>query len=247
MRLAENAEDSIAWASLLHLTSGIGDSFVDQIYDFARTNGISFAAALMQLRAAGFPDLPARSANKAETVIADVTGWLDAIDVPGETPEGGWGQWIIEATGNAIVPVPGDELIELLGDLDELIETAQPLGRYLGQITPLGKDLAASKSEGVRIMSMASSKGLTVRATIVAAVENDIIPRPEAPMDEERRLLYVAMTRATEYLFLTWSRSRRGPTARSGRGRALARRHHSRFLDSGPVQSQDGNDYLAQR
>lgn len=96
-------------------------------------------------------------------------------------------------------------------------------------------------------MSMASSKGLTVRATIVAAVENDIIPRPEAPMDEERRLLYVAMTRATEYLFLTWARSRRGPTAHSGRGRANSRRHHSRFLDGGSVQSQDGNAYLAKR
>jgi DNA helicase-2/ATP-dependent DNA helicase PcrA len=247
MRLAENPEDSIAWASLLHLTSGISDSFVDQVYEIAQSNGTSFAATLMQLRAAGFPDLPAPSANNAETVIADVTGWLEAIEVPDETPEGGWGQWIIEAAGDAIVPVPSDELIELLGNLDELVEMAQPLGRYLGQITPLSKDLAASKSEGVRIMSMASSKGLTVRATIVAAVENDIIPRPEAPMDEERRLLYVAMTRATEYLFLTWSRSRRGPTARSGRGRAHTRRHHSRFFDGGPVRSQDGNAYLAQR
>jgi hypothetical protein len=31
---------------------------------------------------------------------------------------------IIEATGDAVVPVPSDELIELLGDLDELMETA---------------------------------------------------------------------------------------------------------------------------
>ena len=221
LRLAENPEDSIAWASLLHLTEGISRSFLDQVYEIARTNGTSFSTALMQLRAAGFPDLPAPSASKAETVIADVTGWLDAVEVPDETPEGGWGQWIIEATGDAVVPVPSDDMIELLGDLDELVETTQPIGRYLGQITPLGKDLAASKSEGVRIMSMASSKGLTVRgATIVAAVEYDIIPRPEAPMDEERRLLYVAMTRATEHLFLTWARTRRGPTARSGKGRA---------------------------
>jgi DNA helicase-2/ATP-dependent DNA helicase PcrA len=247
MRLAENPEDSIAWASLLHLTNGISDSFVDQIYDVARANGTSFSTALMQLRTDGFPDLPAPSANKAETVIADMTAWLDATDVPDETPEGGWGQWIIETAGVDVVPVPGDELIELLGELDGQMESAQPLGRYLGQITPLGKDLATGKGEGVRVMSMASSKGLTVRATIVAAVENDIIPRPEAPMDEERRLLYVAMTRATEYLFLTWARSRRGPTARSGRGRANSRRHHSRFLDGGPVGSQDGNGYLAQR
>lgn len=137
-------------------------------------------------------------------------------------------------------------MIELLGEIDGQMESAQPLGRYLGQITPLGKDLATGKGEGVRVMSMASSKGLTVRATIAAAVENDIIPRPEAPMDEERRLLYVAMTRATEYLFLTWARSRRGPPP-AREGVANSRRHHSRFLDGGQVQSQDGLGFLAGR
>jgi DNA helicase-2/ATP-dependent DNA helicase PcrA len=247
MRLVENPEDSVAWASLLHLTDGISDSFVDQVYDVARANGISFSAALMQLRADGFPDLPAPSANKAETVIADVTGWVDAIELPDETPEGGWGQWIIEATGDEVVPVPSDELIGLLGELDGLMESAQSLGRYLGQIAPLGKDLTSGKSEGVRVMTMASSKGLTVRATIVAGVESAIIPKPEAPIDEERRLLYVAMTRATDSLFVTWARIRRGPTARSGKGQTNFKRHHCRCLDGGAVTSQDGNAYLAQR
>jgi DNA helicase-2/ATP-dependent DNA helicase PcrA len=248
MRLAGNPEDSIAWAALLHQTSGISDSFVDQVYEVARANGSSFSAALMQLRADGFPDLPGPSASKAETVIADVTGWLDTLgDLPDEKPEGGWGQWIIEVAGDEIVPIPSDELIELLGELDGLMESAQSLDRYLGQIAPLGKDLVTSQSEGVRVMTMASSKGLTVRATIVAAVESVIIPKPEAPVDEERRLLYVAMTRATEHLFLTWARIRRGPTARSGKGQANFKRHHCRFLDGGPVKSQDGNGYLAQR
>jgi DNA helicase-2/ATP-dependent DNA helicase PcrA len=247
MRLAENSDDSIAWASLLHLTSGISDSFVDQIYDSARSTGVSFSTALVRLRDAGFPDLPAPSANTAESLIAEVTSWLEAIEVPDETPEAGWSQWIVEVTGDEVVPAPTDELIELLGEIDERIELAGSLGSYLGQINPLGKDIAASKGEGVRIMSMASSKGLTVRATIVAAVDSNIVPRPEAPMDEERRLLYVAMTRATEYVFLTWARVRKGPTARSGKGQANTKRHHSRFLDDGPVGFQDGNAYLAER
>jgi superfamily I DNA/RNA helicase len=44
---------------------------------------------------------------------------------------------------------------------------------------------------------MGGSKGLTVRATVVASVEDGIIPRPDADAAEERRLLYVAMTRDT--------------------------------------------------
>jgi DNA helicase II / ATP-dependent DNA helicase PcrA len=247
MRLAAYPEDSIAWASLLHLTTGISDSFIDQVYEVARAKGTSFSSALKQLRDADFPELPAPSANKATTMMSDVEEWLSSIDVPSKTPEGGWGQWMIESCNSSSVPNPSDDLIDLLRELDDLPEKAQDLGRYLGQITPHGKDLATAKSDGVRVMSMASSKGLTVAATIVAAAENDIIPRPEAPIDEERRLLYVAMTRATDYLFVTWSRVRRGPTARAGRGRANARRYPSRFLDGGPVRSQDGNTYLAGR
>jgi hypothetical protein len=135
----------------------------------------------------------------------------------------------------------------LLGELDGLIESSPSLERFLGQVTPLGRDLATAKGDGIRIMSMAASKGLTVAATIVAGVESDIIPKPKAPSDEERRLLYVAMTRATDHLFVTWSRIRRGPTARAGRGRANSRRHHSRFLDGGSVRSQDGNGYIGKR
>lgn len=247
MRLAENREDSIAWASLLTLTGGIGDAFIDLVYDAAREAGETFGVALLRLCGEGFPGAPKPSAGKADTVIGDVLGWLNEHELPEEPPEGGWGRWIIENVGDDVIPVPTEELIELLMELDELTEADQTLGRYLGQITPLGKDLAASKSEGVRVMTMANSKGLTVRATIVAAVEEDIVPRPDAPTDEERRLLYVAMTRSTEYLYVTWARFRRGPTARSGRGRISERRRPSSFLQAGPVSSENGDAYLGVR
>jgi DNA helicase-2/ATP-dependent DNA helicase PcrA len=247
MRLVANAEDSIAWASLLFLTEGISERFTDEVYEAARAKGISFHAALMQLHAAGYPDLPPPSAAKTRTLVSEVTEWLASLEVPDNTPEGGWGAWIVEQADDSVLPVPSDDLIELLGELDGLIESSPSLERFLGQVTPLGRDLATAKGDGIRIMSMAASKGLTVAATIVAGVESDIIPKPKAPSDEERRLLYVAMTRATDHLFVTWSRIRRGPTARAGRGRANSRRHHSRFLDGGSVRSQDGNGYIGKR
>ena len=63
-------------------------------------------------------------------------------------------------------------------------------------------------------MTMGGSKGLTVRATILAGVEDGLVPRPNSDLSEERRILYVAMTRAREYLFCTWAIQRRGPTAK---------------------------------
>ncbi len=137
-------------------------------------------------------------------------------------------------------------LENLLCEIDSFIG-ADEFDRFLSQVTPAGKDLAASKSEGVRFMTMAASKGLTVQATVVAALEEGIMPRPNAEIAEERRLLYVAMTRARKYLFCTWARRRRGPIARSGAPNVGHYRNHSSFLRHGSVRSQDGDEYLNRR
>jgi superfamily I DNA/RNA helicase len=83
-----------------------------------------------------------------------------------------------------------------------------------------------------------------VRATIVIGLEEGIVPRPDGDLGEERRLLYVAMTRAKEFLYCTWARRRLGPTARAGAPRIQARRNFTSFLRGGPVESQDGQEYL---
>jgi superfamily I DNA/RNA helicase len=104
-------------------------------------------------------------------------------------------------------------------------------------------DLPAD-SRGVRIMTMNSAKGLTVQATVIVGLEEGIIPRPNGDLQEERRLVYVAMTRAKEYLFATWALRRSGPTARAGAGRLAQRRNLTNFLRAGPVASHDGPTYL---
>jgi DNA helicase-2/ATP-dependent DNA helicase PcrA len=86
-------------------------------------------------------------------------------------------------------------------------------------------------------MTMTASKGLTVEATIIAAAEDGVIPRPDANVSEERRLMYVAMTRAKKHLYCTWAQRRQGPTARAGEGRVRAFRQVSNFLAGGPVRS----------
>ncbi len=246
-RLLVNARDSLAWVTLLLLTPRIGQAFIDYISDRARVARIQFGEALFGAYAANFPDSP-RTAALARHLIEAVTGWLNDHVLPAEYPENGWGHWMIESSGGDIVPAPSAECATLLGALDDLIEDGQEFGRYLGQIMPLGKDRALAESRGVRIMTMVGSKGLTVRATIIVGVDEGIIPRPDQELSEERRLLYVAMTRAKEFLFATWAGRRIGPTARAGRARrAGERRRHSHFFDGGPVQSQDGEIYLRER
>ena len=115
---------------------------------------------------------------------------------------------------------------------------------------PFAKKLCVFSNQGMCANHpgmMAAAKGLTVRATILAALEEGVVPRPKADLAEERRLLYVAMTRAREFGYGTWARRRTGPTARAGTPRVQERRSHSHFLNGGPVQSQDGDAYLKSR
>jgi DNA helicase-2/ATP-dependent DNA helicase PcrA len=242
-RLLVNPEDSLAWATLLRLSPGIGTSLTDYIYNRARDARIQFGPALLEADEQSFPGGP-RSSASAKALIQSMCGWLDAHPLPAEPPEDGWGQWMVEMAGGDVVPQPSADLSTLLHALDSLEEVNQGFGRYLSQITPLGKDHATAESQGVRIMTMNSAKGLTVRATIMAGLEEGIIPRPDGDLQEERRLLYVAMTRSREYLFGTWALRRRGPTARAGAARVALRRNLANFLRAGPVASQDGQQYL---
>lgn len=247
IRLLVNRTDSLAWASVIGLTDGIGRGFVDHIYARARDGKIGFGDALLAEYADEFVDAPAASRGKAKALLDRVLPWLDEHKPLEEAPEGGWGRWATDRADGDVLPVPSPEFRDLLLELDTVAEADQALGRFMGQVQPLGEDLAAARSGGVRIMGMGRAKGLTVQATIVAAVEDNVIPRPEADLAEERRLLYVAMTRARSYLYVTWARRRRGPTARSGRPQVWELRHHSPFLNSGPVESQDGPHFLRDR
>lgn len=49
------------------------------------------------------------------------------------------------------------------------------------------------------------------RVQSIIGVENDLIQQLDCHLSEERILLYVAMSRSKEYLFLTWASARRGP------------------------------------
>ncbi len=244
LRLVENEEDSIAWASLLKLSKRIGMSFFEYVYGIAKSRRATFGKTLLETYGFGFPGAPSASASKAKEFIRQTLNWLNTRRADLQEQEH-WGASILELPDGLVIPQPSKEFQDLLLSLDEIADPGQNLGRYLSQVIPLGKDMMQATCEGVRIMSMGGAKGLTVRATIMMALEEGIVPRPEADLGEERRLLYVAMTRSKEFLYGTWARTRTGPTARSGEGQVGGIRNYTHFLQGGPVDSEDGKRYLA--
>jgi DNA helicase-2/ATP-dependent DNA helicase PcrA len=243
-RLAVNRDDSLAWWTLLHLTSGIGPAVRNHFYDRAVAAGQIFAAQLLNDRAEDSPDLGTTQQVRVAGVIAPAMDLINEVDVLGaDLGDAGWGNWLVENAD--LFGGCEDRFGELLTQLDELIDPGEGLGRFLAQVQPVGGDLRSGRGAGaVRLMTMAGSKGLTVRAAIVVGIEEGVIPLADADLGEERRLLYVAMTRAVDYLYLTWSGQRIGPTARAGAPYVGRGRNRSRFLTHGPLSSENGSAFI---
>jgi uncharacterized protein (TIGR00375 family) len=88
-------------------------------------------------------------------------------------------------------------------------------------------DVPEIQRAGVRIMTIHAAKGLEFDQVFIAALEEGLLPFTlygERRIDEERRLLYVAMTRARRGLCLSWSRTRnfQGRKLENGPSRFLA-------------------------
>jgi superfamily I DNA/RNA helicase len=131
-------------------------------------------------------------------------------------------------------------------DLDEshLVDTkTPPLVSFLDRIALDEEDKKkdkADKSEGpkgrVTLMSLHAAKGLEFRVVFLVGFEEGLLPHRRvileaaagrspgegSPIDEERRLAYVGITRAREWLTLSWARARR-------RHRRMIPREVSRF------------------
>ena len=86
---------------------------------------------------------------------------------------------------------------------------------------------ADEERDAVAIMSMHSAKGLTFKIVFILGLEEGIVPKEKSDIEEERRLCYVAMTRAKIALFLCKANRRKG---RPVQGFKLLYEQPSQFL-----------------
>jgi uncharacterized protein (TIGR00375 family) len=107
---------------------------------------------------------------------------------------------------NPSAPVP--EIVEHLIRLAALFGNTQSLLDNLST----GQGIPDKPREGVRVMTIHASKGLEFDHVFVAGLEETILPftlyNEHPDIEEEKRLLYVAMTRARRGLWLSYSASR---------------------------------------
>jgi DNA helicase II / ATP-dependent DNA helicase PcrA len=111
-----------------------------------------------------------------------------------------------------------ESLVGSVADFESDPDVVDPtLFDYLARVSLASRDDLDAKDTGgrVNLMTIHAAKGLEFPVVFVAGVEKDIIPHAksvgegDANLEEERRLFYVALTRAQRHLHLTFCSSRR--------------------------------------
>lgn len=208
------SQDDLSFKRIINVPKrGIGNKTVDSILESARSHGNTMYQEAQSM------DLPAKARNTILNLIKQIEEWrMKAVDMPLELVL----QMVLEESGYRKMledsEDPRDEdrienLKELINDM-HLYQQDNPdttIADYLQMVT-LYTDIQQNNSgKFVSLMTVHSAKGLEFRNVFVVGLSDGIFPSDKSMQDgikgleEERRLAYVAFTRAMDHLYLTES------------------------------------------
>jgi ATP-dependent DNA helicase UvrD/PcrA len=174
-----------------------------------------------------------------------VTDGADATAVPESLP--GAVRHVLTSAGLTRVPPAGrgatrekwESLAAIAGLADDMA-AARPeatLADFSAEVAQRAEYGHAPVADAVTISTMHAAKGLEWAAVLIPSLVEGVMPivhaRTQEAVEEERRLLYVAVTRAREHLVLSWAPARASDaaSASAGAGTHPARtRQQSRFV-----------------
>lgn len=221
IRASHNLTDDYALERVINVPSRkIGKTTIEKIYAFAHERRIPFFVALQNI-----DEVAAQSKINKSTVakikeFATLMQELSQLALVGEFSATKFMQTLIKKTdfmGQFDKEKEEDEArIENVTHLrdyarhwDAQEKEINSLAQFVSEIT-LDGDSDEDETDFVTLTSVHSAKGLEWPETFVIGLEDDVFPHYRSKqklsdLEEERRLMYVAMTRAGKRLYLTHS------------------------------------------
>jgi ATP-dependent DNA helicase Rep len=248
LRLVANPDDDAAFLRVVNVPRReIGATTLERLGELAQSKHLSMLraarspAALQQLAArpaaalAGFVDLVDALAQHARQA--------SAADLVEEVlARARYASHLAQGSKNpALQERRLDNVRELAGWFRAMATGRTRAGDLAAQLALLGHADRDDGGDAVRLMTLHAAKGLEFRSVHIVGCEDGTLPHEgaidEGRLDEERRLLYVGITRAKEWLHLSYSIQGR----RYGQ---TFRQKPSRFIDELPVTElhRDGAD-----
>jgi DNA helicase-2/ATP-dependent DNA helicase PcrA len=260
LRLIENLNDDTSFLRVVNFPArGIGARTLEQLQDAAKASGRSlgqsvgavagkgggnlagFVALIERLRA----DTQGLTLREIIEQMLHASGLLDfyraeregadRIENLEELVNAAEAFVTQEGFGKDAVALPTDEQADSAPDA-ETGEIVSPLAAFLTHAAlEAGDNQAQAGQDAIQLMTVHSAKGLEFDAVFITGLEEGLFPHENSlsdldGMEEERRLMYVAITRARKRLYLTFSQTR----MLHGQTRYNVK---SRFFDELPEQS----------
>lgn len=238
LRFSLNQNDEASFRRIINLPKrGIGDSTIDKIIVAANDHGISIWEVLQNANAF----IGGRAAAPIENFVTMIkrftleTTRKDAYDAAFEIAKGSGllRELYEDKTEEGLSRY--ENVQELLNAIKEYVDdpekTDKSLGAFLQEVSLItGQDEDKDNDpEKVTLMTIHMAKGLEFKYVYIVGMEEDLFPSQmmlssRADLEEERRLFYVALTRAQKRVFLSYALTR----YRYGR---LKNCEPSRFID----------------
>lgn len=222
LHLINNPNHDVALTRIINVpTRGIGAKTVERIRNHADRHGITMLEAARQ--ASQIEGL----AKRSQTMVNKFVHLFDNLTVKATAPLEDLLRFLVDEIdfeeylektavdqndGNSLANV--DELISAAVEFDRQHPDDGSLEAFLEQVALVADtDAFDGTTERVTLMTLHAAKGLEFPHVFIIGVEDDMLPHKrskesESELEEERRLLFVGITRAKEWLQLSCCKRR---------------------------------------
>lgn len=217
LRLVNQPADDLAFERIVNQPKrGLGDKALAKMQMLARAQGVplSHAAALIL----DTDELTPQARRALGSFVGDLASWRDRAR---DLPHADLARAILDESGYTMM-LQAEKSVEAAGRLENLNELArameeyETLGAFLEHVSLVMDNDTAAEGEKITIMTIHAAKGLEFGRTFLVGWEEGVFPSQRAldegglaSLEEERRLAYVAITRARRHCTILHAANRR--------------------------------------
>jgi len=217
LRVVAQPQDDLAFERIYNQPKrGLGAKTLEKMHQHARATGLPLAAASLQL--ADSDELPKRAANTIGGLMRQFLTWRELSEQT--TPSELLRQVLEESGYNAMLQAEKSAEAagrqENLSELARAMEEYETLGDFLEHVSLVMDNDRGNDGEKVTIMTIHAAKGLEFDHVFLVGWEEGVFPSQRsldegglASLEEERRLAYVAITRARRKCTILHAANRR--------------------------------------
>lgn len=217
LRVLAQPADDLAFERIVNVPKrGLGDKAVAKLHSLARAESIPLSLAAAQIL--DTDELTGAARRSLGNLVGDFARWRARLD---DLPHPELARLILDESGYTAM-LQADRSAESAGRLENLAELTramedyETLGAFLEHVSLVMDNDADAQADKVTIMTIHAAKGLEFDTVFLAGWEEGVFPSQRAldeggnaSLEEERRLAYVAITRARRKCFILHAANRR--------------------------------------